>query len=133
MPADRVRHHQVKHEAHYGVGHSEEKQVAPVKSIQSVEFERLGILGLVLNYGTVYIRVGDTRYTFDTIYDPSDAQRDLFQRIDRFNYAEKKRQEEAARLRMVDAVEAYHAVVGDPYERTERDEARRIGNPPAGK
>jgi len=105
---------------------AEEKQVAPIKSIQSVEFERLGILGLVLNYGTVYIRVGDTRYTFDTIYDPSDAQRDLFQRIDRYNYAEKKRQEDDARLRMVDTIEAYHAVVGDPYERTERDEAKRI-------
>ncbi len=107
---------------------AEEKQVAPVKNIQSVEFERLGLLGLILNYGTVYIRVGDTRYTFDTIYDPSDAQRDLFQRIDRFNYNERKRQEDAARLRMVDTIEAYHAVVGDPYERTEHDEARRIDN-----
>ena len=107
---------------------SEEKQSAPIKNIQSVEFERLGFLGLVLNYGTVFIRVGDARYTFDTIYDPSDCSRDIFQRIAKSKNMEKKRQEDDARARMIEAIEAYHAVVGDPYERTEKDEVRRIDN-----
>jgi len=109
----------------------EEKQVAPVRNIQSVEFERQGILGLVLNYGTVFIRIGDTRFSFDMVYDPSDVQRDLFVRIDRLNYREKQREAMAARLRMVDALEAYHAVIGDPYERTDHDDVKRLGgNPP---
>ena len=112
---------------------SEEKQVAPIKSIQSVEFEREGLLKLALNYGTVYIRIGDTRFTFDLVYDPSDVQRDIFVRINQYNYHQKQREAEAARQHMIDAMEAYHAVVGDPHESTEHDEAKRIGGiPPSG-
>jgi hypothetical protein len=103
---------------------SEEKRQAPIRSIQSVEFERLGILGLVLNYGTVYIRIGDARFTFDTVYNPSEVQRELFVRIDRHNYREKQREAEAARQKMLDVVEAYHTVMGDPYERTEKGDSK---------
>jgi hypothetical protein len=105
---------------------SEEKQSAPIKSIQSVEFERLGLLGLVLNYGTVYIRIGDTQYHFDTVYNPADVQNELFKRIAKKNFAEKQRENELARNRILDAVEAYHRVIGDPYQRLEPDEKRRL-------
>ncbi len=105
---------------------SEEKRSAPIKSIQSVEFERLGLLGLVLNYGTVYIRIGDTKYHFDTVYNPAEVQNELFKRIAKKNYAEKQRENEQARSRILDAVEAYHRVIGDPYQRLEPDEKRRL-------
>ncbi len=105
---------------------AEEKRSAPIKSIQSVEFERLGLLGLVLNFGTVYIRIGDTRYHFDTVYNPAEVQNELFKRIAKKNYAEKQRENELARSRILDAVEAYHRVMGDPYQRLEPDEKRRL-------
>ena len=107
----------------------EEKRAAPIRSIQAVEFERLGFLGLVLNYGTVYIRIGDARFTFDTVYNPSEVQRELFVRIDRRNYQDKQREAEAARQRMLDVIEAYHAVIGDPYQRTEKDNPKSSGGP----
>ncbi len=105
---------------------SEEKRAAPIKSIQSVEFERLGIIGLVLNYGTVYIRIGDTKYHFDTVYNPAEVQNELFKRIAKKNYTEKQRENELARNRILDAVEAYHRVIGDPYQRLEQDEKKRL-------
>ncbi len=105
---------------------SEEKRSAPIKSIQSVEFERLGLLGLVLNFGTVYIRIGDTKYHFDTVYNPAEVQNELFKRIAKKNYTEKQRENELARARILDAVEAYHRVMGDPYQRLEPDEKRRL-------
>ncbi len=105
---------------------AEEKRSAPIKSIQSVEFERLGLLGLVLNYGTVYIRIGDTRFHFEMVYNPADVQNELFRRIARKNYNEQKRENEIARNRVLDAVEAYHRVIGDPYQQYEQDEKKRL-------
>jgi hypothetical protein len=67
----------------------EERRVAPLRSIQSIEFERLGIIGLLLNFGTVYIRVGDTQLTFDQVFNPSEVQRELFNRIATREYRER--------------------------------------------
>jgi signal transduction histidine kinase len=89
----------------------EEKRVAPLKSIQSVEFERLGIIGLMLNYGTVYIRVGDVRFTFDDVYNPSEVQRDIFRRIAAQSNRERRKESEAERQRILEMLEAYHEVV----------------------
>ncbi len=88
----------------------EEKRIAPLKSIQSVEFERLGILGLLLNYGTVYIRIGDTRFTFDNVYNPSEVQRDLFRRIASQADIERRKSIDTDRQRILDVLEAYHEV-----------------------
>ena len=89
----------------------EEKRVAPLKSIQSVEYERLGILGLFLNYGTVFIRIGDTRFTFDEVYNPSEVQRDLFRRIASQTDRDRREEAEAERQRILDVLEAYHEVM----------------------
>ncbi len=88
----------------------EEKRIAPLKSIQSVEFERLGIIGLLLNFGTVYIRIGDTRFSFDNVYNPSEVQRDLFRRIAAQADHDRKRNADAERQRILDVLEAYHEV-----------------------
>ncbi len=89
----------------------EEKRVAPLKAIQSVEYERLGILGLFLNYGTVFIRIGDTRFTFDEVYNPSEVQRDLFRRIAAQTDRDRRKEAEAERQRILDVLEAYHEVM----------------------
>ncbi len=92
----------------------EEKRVAPLKSIQSVEFERLGITGLVFNFGTVYIRIGDTRFTFDNVFNPSEVQRDLFHRISGQANRERRSEADAERQRILEVLEAYHDVVTKP-------------------
>ena len=94
--------------------------MAPLKSIQSVEFERLGFIGLVLNYGTVYIRIGDTRFSFDNVYNPSEVQRDLFRRIASQANRDRRREADAERQRILDVLEAYHEVTRNslPPEKT---------------
>lgn len=104
----------------------EEKRMAPLKSIQSVEFERLGLIGLVMNYGTVYIRIGDTRFTFDRVYNPSEVQRDLFRRIAAQANREQRDQAEAERQRILDLLEAYHTVT---QRAAQNDTAKNTGNP----
>ena len=63
--------------------------------------ERLGLIGLMLNYGTVYIRVGEATFTFDDVFNPSEVQRELFHRISQRNIKERQAQGEAERQRMV--------------------------------
>ena len=70
------------------LGH-EDRQAAPLKNILGIEYKRLGIIGLLLNFGTVFIRVGDRQLTFDQVFNPSEVQRELFHRLTAKNYARK--------------------------------------------
>jgi hypothetical protein len=89
---------------------NEEKKVAPIKNILSVEYKRLGVIGLILNFGTVYIRVGESTLTFDDVFNPSEVQRDLFHRISQRNLKERQMQGEAERQRMADWISTYHRI-----------------------
>lgn len=83
------------------LGH-ESRQAAPLKNILSIEYKRIGLIGLLLDYGTVYIRVGDQILTFDEVYKPSEVQRELFDRLQRKNAAERKAALEAENRRNAD-------------------------------
>jgi len=91
----------------------EQKRSAPIKNIQTVEFERLGLIGLLLNFGTVYIRIGDTTFTFDYIYNPSAAQSEIFDRYREFNQKQVEKERERQKQEMADWIEIYHQVVKD--------------------
>lgn len=86
----------------------EERRAAPLKNILSIEYERLGLIGLLLNFGTVYIRVGDQELTFDYVYNPSEVQRELFDRLARKNFNEKKSAAESERQRLAEWIATYH-------------------------
>ncbi len=87
---------------------SEERRAAPIRNILGVEFKRLGIFGLLLNFGTVYIRVGDTTLTFDDVYNPAEIQREIFHRI--ALRLQRERQQAAAqdRERILEVLAVYH-------------------------
>jgi uncharacterized membrane protein YdbT with pleckstrin-like domain len=89
----------------------EQRRSAPIKNIQTVEFERSGLISLILNFGTVFIRVGDTTLTFDYVYNPSKAQQDIFERYQQFNQKQKIREKEALRDEVAEWIEIYHEVV----------------------
>ena len=91
----------------------EQKQAALLKNIQTIEYKRNGPIGYLLNFGTVYIRVGDTDFHFENVYDPSEVQRELFERFMVFKEKEKQANIQAERQRLGDWIETYHKVVGD--------------------
>ncbi|MBW6473027.1 MAG: cyclic nucleotide-binding domain-containing protein [Anaerolineaceae bacterium] len=97
----------------------EQRRSAPIKNIQTVEFERLGLISLILNFGTVFIRVGDTTLTFDYVYNPSKAQQDIFERYQQFNQKQKIREKEALRDEVAEWIEIYHEVVQKKYKSDE--------------
>jgi len=59
---------------------TDDRRSAPVKNIQTVEFERKGLVNLVLNFGTVKIKIGNEELTFDNVYQPSEVQAEIYAR-----------------------------------------------------
>lgn len=89
----------------------EERRAAPLRNIQSITFERLGVIGLLLNFGVVYIKVGDTTLTFDFVSNPAEVQRDLFNRIAQRDHREKQAEWSAQQQSMAEWLQTYHRVI----------------------
>jgi CRP-like cAMP-binding protein len=90
---------------------TEQKRTAPLRNILSIDFERIGIIGRIFNYGTVYIRVGDSVLTFDNIMSPSEVQRELFSRFMEYKQREEERQETSMNEQLADWIEHYHRLI----------------------
>ncbi len=100
----------------------EERRVAPIKNIQSVRFDRKLLFGLIFNYGTVYIQVGDTLLTFDNVFNPSDVQRELLRRIASKDMQEKQQQFAGQREMMADFLQIYYEVMQEQPPKSETAE-----------
>lgn len=100
------------------LGH-EERRAAPIKNIQTIEFKRVGIFGLLFNFGTVFIRIGDSELTFDYVSDPSSVQRDLFERFMQLAEQEKQTRLEQENQRMGAWIETYHRLVANKDDQNE--------------
>ncbi len=84
------------------------RNAAQLESILSTEYKRIGILGELFNYGTVYITVGGTKLAFEDVMDPASVQSDIDRR--RAARIEKKNQAAvtAERERMAEWLATYH-------------------------
>jgi len=74
----------------------EDRRSAPVKNIQTVEFKRKGLIGLLLNFGTVKIQIGNEELTFDNVYAPSQIQGEIYLHLK--DYQEDQQRQEQVRL-----------------------------------
>jgi hypothetical protein len=101
---------------------TEVRKSAPLESILSLEHERVGFLGYLLNYGNVTINVGETRFVFLGVHDPASVQQDIFNRM----YALRRGREQAKvtqeRDRVVQMLESYHREL--EYRRENEDNDR---------
>jgi Cyclic nucleotide-binding domain len=87
---------------------TESRNAAQLENILSTEYKRIGILGEIFNYGTVYIAVGGTKLAFEDVIDPAAVQSDINRR--RAARIEKKNQASVAaeRERMAEWLATYH-------------------------
>jgi hypothetical protein len=87
---------------------TETRNAAQLENILGTEYRRIGLLGNIFNYGTVYITVGGTKFAFEDVIDPAAVQSDINRR--RAARADKKRQAEitAERERMAEWLATYH-------------------------
>lgn len=76
----------------------ETRQEASLGRIQNITLEIPGILGKLLNYGSVKIETaGGGAFTFSLVKDPRGVQAEIFRRVE--DYQRRQRQEEAERRR----------------------------------
>jgi hypothetical protein len=87
---------------------SEDRKTAPLENILSIEYQRKGIISLILNYGSVVITVGTEKFTFDDVYSPSDVQQDIFRRMKQREQVNKQTHLKDERSRMSEWLAAYH-------------------------
>ena len=95
---------------------------APLESIIGLDYDRVGLIGILFNYGHVIINVGtDNKFIFHDVHDPARAQRDIFNHM----YAQrlKKQQTETRQEweRVSDWLAAYHR---------QAEDLRQSENPP---
>ena len=87
---------------------TETRNAAQLDSILGTEYKRIGILGNIFNYGTVYITVGGSKFAFEDVIDPAAVQSD----IDRRRMARIAKKNEASvsaeRERMAEWLATYH-------------------------
>ena len=87
---------------------TESKKSAALENILSLEHERIGFLGYILNVGNVIINVGEAKFDFMDVYEPARVQQDIFSRMQAVRI--QKQQEEVARERdrILKLLEIYH-------------------------
>jgi len=86
----------------------ERRRSAPLENVLSIEYERLGFWGFLLNFGTVYISVGNTRLTFDYVYNPSEVQQDIFYRMGERLDKIRQYEVDSERERVSEWIASYH-------------------------
>jgi CRP-like cAMP-binding protein len=103
---------------------TEERRAAPLDNILGTRYERIGFLGYILNFGTVYIDIGSTQFAFEDVLDPAGVQSDIDRRrLSRIS-AKKTTERTEERNRMADWMAAYHQNVDDIRREQELKDAR---------
>jgi CRP-like cAMP-binding protein len=97
------------------LGH-EDRRSAPLKNIQTVEYRRNGLIGLVFNYGTVRIQIGNEELTFDNVYNPSAIQKEIYACYAAFNERIKMNEQQ----RLADWIATYDEIVREQNRETSK-------------
>jgi hypothetical protein len=87
---------------------TETRKSAPLEKILTLEHERPGFLGYLFNVGNVVINFGDTKLTFDGVYEPARIQNDIFTRMHQQRLRQQKVEVARERERFLRMLEVYH-------------------------
>ena len=87
---------------------TEKRNAAQLENILSTEYQRLGILGNLFNYGTVYVTVGGSKLAFEDVLDPAAVQSDIDRRRNARQVKKTDAVVSAERERMAEWLATYH-------------------------
>lgn len=103
------------------------RRSAPLENVLSIEYERKGFWGFLFNFGTVYITVGNTRLTFDFVYNPSEVQQDIFYRMGERLEQLRQYEIDSERERISEWIASYHRRVAQNPQ--EQGDTQRLPGP----
>jgi hypothetical protein len=87
---------------------TETRNAAQLENILGTEYQRIGILGNIFNFGTVYITVGGTKFAFEDVLDPAAVQSDINRRFAARKTRNEQQQIAKERERMAEWLATYH-------------------------
>ena len=87
---------------------TERRNAAQLENILGTEYQRIGILGNIFNFGTVYITVGGTKLAFENVMDPAAVQSDINRRFAARKAKNEQQQVAKERERMAEWLATYH-------------------------
>ncbi|MCW5879073.1 MAG: cyclic nucleotide-binding domain-containing protein [Anaerolineales bacterium] len=102
---------------------SEITKSAPIANILSLQNHKVGIIGLLLNFGVVRISVGDSVLDFDNVPNPAQVQQDIFARMEALRARQQTQQTEDERRRMTEWLRVYEEERGRNPQTFTGDEA----------
>jgi hypothetical protein len=94
----------------------ETRKAAPLSNVLSLRYERVGVLGLFLNFGTVIANIGTAEFRFEGVYDPKGVQNDIYRRMEAFNTRKAQAETDKRRAEISQWIGAYHTIVSEPRE-----------------
>ncbi len=87
---------------------------APLDNIIGLDYERIGFLGVVLNYGNVIINVGtENKFIFYGIHNPARAQKDIFNYMNAYRMKKLRADNAQEQDRVSSYIAAYHRQAED--------------------
>lgn len=105
---------------------TERKKSAPLESMQSLKYERPGLLGVLLNYGTVVAHGIGVEFRFEGVFDPVSVQADVYRRMEALQQKRKAADEARRNREMADWLATYHRLeeegFGTKTEARQRDQ-----------
>jgi hypothetical protein len=87
---------------------TEKRNAAQLENILGTEYQRIGILGNIFNFGTVYITVGGTKLAFENVLDPAAVQSDINRRFAARRAKNEQEKVAKERERMAEWLATYH-------------------------
>jgi hypothetical protein len=87
---------------------TEKRNAAQLENILGTEYQRIGILGNIFNFGTVYITVGGTKLAFENVMDPAAVQSDINRRFAARRAKNEQEKVAKERERMAEWLATYH-------------------------
>jgi hypothetical protein len=87
---------------------TQSRNAAQLENILGTEYQRIGILGEIFNYGTVYITVGGSKLAFENVIDPASVQSDIDRRREARQAKQAAAKVAAERERMAEWLATYH-------------------------
>jgi uncharacterized membrane protein YdbT with pleckstrin-like domain len=94
---------------------TEQRKEGSLENVLSLEVERIGLIGIVFNYGNVIIDVSGAKFVFENIFDPARAQQDIFRRIEAQRQRKRAQEEAKNRARLAEWIDIYDEEARNPY------------------
>ncbi len=94
----------------------EVRKSAPLGNVLSLRYERVGLLGLLFNYGTVIANIGTAEFRFDGVFDPKGVQNDIYRRMETLNARKVQAETDKRRQEISQWIGAYHTIVKEMRE-----------------